>query len=103
MKKQNPKKKDWLSNLSSDEKAIYDNILTGLTANVLLASDYSNRQCRWCMGKGYYQTDNILKPGIFTAVDNKPSRSTPLETNLCTCIKKGMVRAIKEIEPNEVA
>jgi hypothetical protein len=55
------------------------------------------------MGKGYYQTDNILKPGIFTAVDNKPSRSTPLETNLCTCIKKGMVRAIKEIEPNEVA
>ena len=92
-----------MQSLSKEDVAIFDNIITSLASNTVMASEYSNRQCRQCSGKGYYQRNNIL-PGKYFRIDEatgQKTRFTPTETQLCACTEKGIVKAINEL-PDEV-
>lgn len=93
-------------NLNEEQKAVYDNIINSLQNDAQLASEYSNRKCNRCTGKGYYSTDRILRTGLATMIDGKPSRTTPPQTNLCECINKKIIReiiSIKELHKDAVA
>jgi len=92
----NPKKE-----LTEEQYEIYDNVVTSLSNDASLASQYSNRQCKQCTGKGYYQRDNILPARLHTITKGIKHNSTPVETNLCECIKKKLIKEIKSIPVGE--
>lgn len=74
-----------------------------MTQDARQSSDYSNRKCTQCTGKGYYQRNYILPKG-HVRVDinnNNRYRYTEPETQICGCVEKGIVRAIKEIPKME--
>lgn len=69
--------------LNADQKAIYDNIMLSLKSDAKLASDYSNRKCGRCTGKGYYDMDR----GSILSVTTK----------LCGCIDKKLKQEIIKV------
>ena len=87
--------------LNEEQQAIYENVVTSVAHDVSLASQYSNRQCKQCTGKGYFQRDNILPAQFHTVINGKKSRTTPVETLLCECIQKKLIKEIKNLPIKE--
>lgn len=85
-------------NLSKEQQTVFDNVVEGLKTTPTLASNYSNKKCKQCTGKGYYDMDHILKANLSCLIDGKPSRVTPSERALCPCIRKNIIKEIKELE-----
>jgi hypothetical protein len=62
----------------------------------VLASEYSNRKCTQCCGKGYFEIDFILPNGTVTIIDGKQSRVTRKNFNVCFCTHNRIIKSIRK-------